>query len=311
MARQSTSLTLCAFLVTVVFPVAVIARQQKHLAKSRSNGERARLGPRRHIDISAPADSVEAAFEAIAVNRVWGNPDINQHLQSLSGPGSMLQTTKRLRRCLGQWIARFNITSIVDAPCGDATWQGSIPGIHEVRYTGFDVSKHTLRRAKMTNANASLMRFVRADLTKRVPPRADLIMVRDVVQVIRRVLNTLTCSLAPYLCTRLFTCPFPVQHLPLRLGVQLLTNAKVSGARWLAVSTYGGPKATNREVKVGGYYQNNIHLPPFNAPDPVVTCPNYDSDGSLPGFGPSMMHLIELSQWKWNPDAMAQKAPIV
>lgn len=282
MARQSTSLTLCAFLVTVVFPVAVIARQQKHLAKSRSNGERARLGPRRHIDISAPADSVEAAFEAIAVNRVWGNPDINQHLQSLSGPGSMLQTTKRLRRCLGQWIARFNITSIVDAPCGDATWQGSIPGIHEVRYTGFDVSKHTLRRAKMTNANASLMRFVRADLTKRVPPRADLIMVRDVVQ-----------------------------HLPLRLGVQLLTNAKVSGARWLAVSTYGGPKATNREVKVGGYYQNNIHLPPFNAPDPVVTCPNYDSDGSLPGFGPSMMHLIELSQWKWNPDAMAQKAPIV
>ena len=222
MARQSTSLTVCAFLVTVVSPVAVIARQQKHLAKSRSNGERARLGPRRHIDISAPADSVEAAFEAIAVNRVWGNPDINQHLQSLSGPGSMLQTTKRLRRCLGQWIARFNITSIVDAPCGDATWQGSIPGIHEVRYTGFDVSKHTLRRAKMTNANASLMRFVRTDLTKRVPPRADLIMVRDVVQVIRRVLNTLTCSLAPYLfsaCRFVSECSFsPTPRCPAHAG---------------------------------------------------------------------------------------------
>ena len=94
----------------------------------------------------------------------------------------------------------------------------------------------------MTNANASLMRFVRADLTKRVPPRADLIMVRDVVQVIRRVLNTLTCSLAPYLCTRLFTCPLPVQHLPLRLGVQLLTNAKVSGARWLACQRMAGQR---------------------------------------------------------------------
>ena len=93
--------------------------------------------------------------------------------------------------------------------------------------------------------------------------------------------------------------------------MQLLTNAKVSGARWLAVSTYGVPKATNREVKVGGYYQNNIHLPPFNAPDPVVTCPNYDYDGSLPGFGPSVMHLIEFSQWKWNPDAMAQMLSLI
>merc|ERR1712196_503351 len=55
----------------------------------------------------------EAAFSYIAKQNTWNSQE------TLSGHGSELEATLTVRECLGQWITRYNIQVILDAPCGD------------------------------------------------------------------------------------------------------------------------------------------------------------------------------------------------
>jgi hypothetical protein len=78
-------------------------------------------------------------FDEIARSNFWGGAN-----ETISGRGSTTYSTLALRNCLGDWIIKYNIKTIVDVPCGDANWQYAIPGIEKVTYTGYDVSQHAI-----------------------------------------------------------------------------------------------------------------------------------------------------------------------
>ena len=155
--------------------------------------------------------SVQRIFENIAKGQVWGGGK-----ETKSGTGSLLASTVSVRKCLGEWIKFYNISSVMDVPCGDANWQRFIPGISDISYRGFDISPHVVHRARQKNPD--FMKFGILDITSNIPPRADLVLMRDVIQ-----------------------------HLPLKLGQQAIQNVLLSGAKWLAVSSYNNvnyPRAT-------------------------------------------------------------------
>jgi len=170
-------------------------------------------------DASSPSQTpLKSVFDSIATSNTWGSSETE------SGGGSELDETAFVRECLGQWLQKYNVTSFVDAPCGDANWQGAIPGLHNIHYKGYDIADEPLKIAREKNANHTLMSFQFMDLTSEVPQMADIIMTRDVIQ-----------------------------HLPLQKGTQLLLNAKASGARFLAVTTFSD--GDNLDITPGSFYK--------------------------------------------------------
>ena len=95
------------------------------------------------------------------------------------------------------------------------------------------------KHAKFSNA-----RFINLDLVLDELPKAEIYMVRDVVQ-----------------------------HLSLDDGLALLKNVERTGAQYL-ISNFHNLKRTgeplaNRDIEAGRFYPNNMMLPPFNFPKPL------------------------------------------
>lgn len=209
--------------------------------------------------------ATEPVFEDYARRNVWGSHE------SISGKGSEKAATVTVRQYLGSWIAKYGIKVFADIPCGDANWQGLIPGLESTHYYGFDISPTAVATARMKNSQRPFMSFSQFDLTTGVPPiRPNIIMLRDVIQ-----------------------------HVPLQSGLAMLMNAKGTGARWLAVSTWYGGK--NVEVPPGGMYQHDVHAPPFSLPAAVELCYNYDGHVQAAHDAGRQSHLELIDLFAWNP----------
>lgn len=241
--------------------VAAAVAQHSDVALSPTDAHAASIAMRIMRKESSPPDS-KAVFDGIAKTDSWGSKE------SISGPGSELDVTAPVRDCLGRWIAKYNIKVFVDAPCGDANWQGSIPGIDHVKYKGYDIADLPVQRARNKNSQHVGMSFDQLDLTKHSPTeKPDLMMVRDVIQ-----------------------------HVPLSMGRQMLLNAKAAGAKYIAVTTFTDGK--NSDITAGSFYQNDIHAHPFSLPSPLESCQNYAQTGPQTHWLPSdRLELIDLSTW--------------
>jgi len=217
---------------------------------------------RRLMRREAPSPDSKPVFDDIAKSHKWASEE------SISGPGSELAVTASVRECLGRLIDKYNIKVLVDAPCGDANWQGSIPGIDHVIYKGYDIADLPLKRARTKNFQHVGMSFDQLDLTKHSPTeKPDLIMVRDVIQ-----------------------------HLPLSMGKQMLLNARATGAKYIAVTTFTDGK--NLDIAAGSFYENDIHAHPFSLPSPLESCQNYAQSGVKQKWLPSdRLELIDLTTW--------------
>lgn len=203
-------------------------------------------------------ENVKQKFDEISVNNFWGSHE------SVSGPGSEVKITQTVRGCIGQWIQKYKIKVFLDLPCGDANWQHLIEGMDQVEYHGFDIAQNSIDRAKRKNSGNSNMHFGLFDIGSSVPMKADVHMMRDVIQ-----------------------------HWPTSFALQALRNSKASGTTYLLASTYPSARG-NTEVPFGGYYGNNLQLSPFNFPEPLESCENYD--GKYRSMG-SKMQLFALQTW--------------
>lgn len=197
------------------------------------------------IDVKAKQPHVDPelrkAFEHIAEGNLWHSKE------SISGHGSELANTVSVRGCLGKWFQQYNIKKVVDIPCGDANWQAAIPGFEAVEYHGFDISQKAVDVAKKKNGDHANMQFGQFDLTSDVPPKADLIIVRDVLM-----------------------------HLTLDQGVQALKNAKASGTKWLGVTTWPDADNSQQNFVPGSFFYNNVQKTPYGFGQAKETCKNND-----------------------------------
>ena len=178
-----------------------------------------------------PRATMEAAFTPFYTENRRGDSE------SVSGPGSTLTRTSKLRQELPLLLQEIGTRTLIDAPCGDFNWMKDTElGVEE--YTGVDVIPALVERNQRLYGNER-RRFVLGDLTRDKLPRVDVILCRD-------------CLI----------------HLSYRHIAAAMRNFKRSGSTYLLTNTY--PLWTrNEDIRTGEFRHLNLALSPFSFPPPV------------------------------------------
>jgi len=156
--------------------------------------------------------------------------------ESRSGPGSTLDETSVVREVLPILCREFAIASILDLPCGDLNWMQQID-LAGTKYIGGDIVPQMIiaNREKFADSDRD---FILIDIVRQVPPRADLVLCRDLLV-----------------------------HLTFDDIKSALGNLRRSGARWLLTTTFED-RDRNDELH-SDWRTLNFRLPPFSFPPPV------------------------------------------
>lgn len=101
------------------------------------------------------------------------------HVETVNGPGSTWEATRAVRAELPRIIERYEIKSILDAPCGEWNWMRHV-NLAGVKYAGWDVDEVSIRNNLKRHANINVV-FHHINLlsTTMSLPRVDLIICRD------------------------------------------------------------------------------------------------------------------------------------
>jgi len=169
-------------------------------------------------------------FSKIHRKRRWGDPE------STSGAGSRLDQTQALRAQLSALIRGFEITSLLDVPCGDFNWMKEVD-LHGVKYIGADIVPALIEDNSRRYARENVA-FRVLNLASDHLPRCDLVFVRD-------------CLV----------------HLSNHDAMRCIANIKASGSRYLLATTF--PEVgENVDTIAPNWRATNLEKPPFDFPPP-------------------------------------------
>ena len=142
---------------------------------------------------------LEQVFTNIYDTRAWHSKE------SISGNGSELIQTEQIINELTFLLNKYNITSMLDIPCGDFNWMQHV-NLGNVKYIGADIVEDLI----ISNQNKYPdIEFQHLDLTKSELPKVDLILARDVF--VHMKYNTIVAALENIInsgCTYLLTTSF-------------------------------------------------------------------------------------------------------
>ena len=174
----------------------------------------------------SPADAFRQAYRT----NLWGGGE------SPSGPGSSLDQTAGLRQAIPELCGRYEVTTLLDLPCGDGHWMGrvALPGI---RYLGADLLPEVVARAAARNPERT---FLQLDLTTSPLPPADLLLCRD-------------CLV----------------HLSFNNIQRALARLRGSGSRLLIATTFTDHDR-NEDAIDGDWRLLNLERAPFALPPPIA-----------------------------------------
>ena len=169
--------------------------------------------------------SSEDVFDEIYNTNLWESDE------SKSGGGSTLEATAVMRAELPELIKKYNIKSMLDAPCGDYNWMKEVPKY--CSYIGGDIV-HDLIKKNQELYSSEKVQFQQLDLTKDKLPEVDLVFCKDCLQ-----------------------------HLSYEHAKDAINNIKNSGSKYLLVTSYHKTKR-NHDIHSGDYRALNLHKSPFN-----------------------------------------------
>jgi SAM-dependent methyltransferase len=176
--------------------------------------------------------SLEQRFRRIHDTNLWGAP------ASASGLGSEIDATAVLRAELPRLFEKLGITSVLDAPCGDAGW------INEanlgVRIVGVDIVPSLVERLQARAAAGEIKgEYHLADITRDALPRWDAILCRDALV-----------------------------HLSFANIERAVANFRAAGAAWLIATTF--PEwQVNADCEDGDWRALNFERAPFDWGPPI------------------------------------------
>ena len=117
-------------------------------------------------------DSNEDRFTKIYKLNYWNNEE------SVSGSGSNLESTNNVRNKLPQLINQFEVTSILDAPCGDFYWMKHVIKNLKIKYLGGDIVTEIIDENNK-KYKSDIINFQKIDITADKLPDSDLMICRD------------------------------------------------------------------------------------------------------------------------------------
>jgi len=174
--------------------------------------------------------SLVERFTSIYNINLWGAET------SVSGLGSEANATVTLARELPPLLREFGVTTLLDAPCGDAGWMAGLD-LHGVRYIGIDIVADLI--AENTAKYQALGIFFVRDIVLDSLPVSDAILCRD-------------CLV----------------HLSFDNIAAAVANFRRSGARWLITTTFPEIEGNN-DCEDGDWRALNLERSPFAWPPPI------------------------------------------
>ena len=120
-------------------------------------------------------DDDEQLFTAFYNDRIW----TGGKGETVSGTGSTLTYTQKIRAALPELFQRRCIRRVFDAPCGDFNWFRHVER-PEVSYVGGDIVADLVEQNRQQFADDSTS-FMHFDITSDSPPESDLWICRDVL----------------------------------------------------------------------------------------------------------------------------------
>lgn len=163
-----------------------------------------------------------ARFARIRESNLWGADE------SVSGLGSELAATARLRHELPRLLRELGATTLLDLPCGDFHWM-SEADLAGIRYIGGDIVAALMAE----NAARYGREFLVLDLCSSELPRADVVLCRD-------------CLV----------------HLSFFNIWRAVENLRRSGSTWL-LTTHFLECERNVDIEDGDWRMLNFELEPF------------------------------------------------
>lgn len=153
------------------------------------------------------------------------------------GPGSTFGYTENLRLNLGNFLIKHNITSMIDAPCGDYSWMSAtnLPSIQ--KYIGGDIVDFLIQANQQKYPAHTFKQF---DLTQDTLPDVDLLFCRD-------------CLL----------------HLSFKDIDNVFNNISRSNVKYVLLSNWYEDAENTRDIQTGEARYLNFLEAPFNFPQPI------------------------------------------
>jgi len=177
-------------------------------------------------------------FRRIHDTNMWGAA------ASASGLGSEIDATIVLRTELPRLFKKLGMTSLLDAPCGDAGWINKAD--LGVRIVGVDIVPALIASLQARAAAGEIKgEYHLADITLDPLPRCDAILCRDALV-----------------------------HLSFANIERAVANFKASGAVWLIATTFPDWQ-TNGDCEDGDWRALNFALKPFSWGPPVELINEY------------------------------------
>lgn len=183
----------------------------------------------------------ELVFTRFYRQRTWGTSE------TVSGAGSTLEITAKLRKELPELVESLEVQTMLDIPCGDFHWMKEAV-FENVHYIGADIVRELIE-INQKRYSASNRNFLHLDIIKDQLPDVDLIFCRD-------------CFI----------------HLSNKEIIQALENIRRSGARYLMTTTFPEIR-NNKTITTGSFRPVNMELPPFLLGTPFRLIHEYDVDG--------------------------------
>lgn len=188
--------------------------------------------------------SPEKIFTKIYNKRSWGG------VESVSGTGSGLEQTRVLIDTLPSLFSGYNISTILDIPCGDFNWMKNI-NLGRITYYGGDIVREIIRNNIIRYPMANL-HFMHLDVINDNLPKVDLIICRD-------------CLV----------------HFSYKDVFNTLRNICNSNAQYLLTTTFTN-RNNNTDIYTGQWRPLNLQIHPFCLPEPEkLINENYQAENGL------------------------------
>ena len=200
--------------------------------------------------------SIESTFLNIYLNNYWGSHE------SISGEGSKLNQTYRIREILPIILEKYRINTLLDIPCGDFNWLSQID-LNSFQYIGGDIVYEIIEKNKfLFSGNKRTFKII--DITKDKLPSSDLLLCRDILV-----------------------------HFSYRDIFKTLQNIKKSEIQYLLTTNFYA-RGFNRNILTGYWRPINLTKPPFNFPKPIEIIIEYCTEKNNDYYDKS------LALWKIN-----------
>lgn len=169
-------------------------------------------------------------FTEIYRRNIWG------YQETVSGGGSTMHYTEKLRQSLPGLIGDLKIGTMLDLPCGDFHWMSEIE-LPVTHYIGCDIVPLLVQNARIRYGRPN-REFRTVDLCQDPLPDADLLLCRDCLM-----------------------------HLSEEMNFLAIDNILRSNIKYLLTTTY--PEGTNRAIQNGDWFTLKLTAAPYNFPPPL------------------------------------------